>query len=365
MTDGNGVSVLIAEDDYLVAQTIQGLLTDLGYAIAGEAGNGVQALEMTRDLKPDVVLMDIKMPTQGGIETAREIQAHEPTPVVILTAYETSELVHRASEAGVGAYLIKPPQARDLDKGITIARARFEDMMALRRVNQRLELRNEELDAYAYTVAHDLQNPLSLIFGYSEALLKYRASMSSEEIERSLKTLMKTARSMSQITDQLLLLARARRADDTQLKPLDMGRVLARTQERLSRMIEEFEAEIALAEHWPPALGYAPWVEQVWVNYISNAIQHGGRPPRVQIGASPASDGYVCFWVQDNGPGIEPEEQARLFTPFTRLGQTRTKGYGLGLSIVRRIVEKLGGEVGVESQVGQGSTFTFTLHSVD
>ncbi|MBS1245781.1 MAG: two-component hybrid sensor and regulator, partial [Chloroflexi bacterium] len=80
-------------------------------------------------------------------------------------------------------------------------------------------------------------------------------------------------------------------------------------------------------------------------------------------GAEAQPDGIVCFWVRDHGPGILPEDQARLFTPFTRLDQVQVKGHGLGLSIVRRIVEKLGGQVGVESQVGQGSTFSFTLPS--
>jgi len=81
----------------------------------------------------------------------------------------------------------------------------------------------------------------------------------------------------------------------------------------------------------------------------------------VQLGAEAQPDGMVRFWVRDNGHGLSPEEQARLFTPFTRLDQARAKGHGLGLSIVRRIVEKLGGQVGVESLVGQGSSFFFTL----
>ncbi len=113
------------------------------------------------------------------------------------------------------------------------------------------------------------------------------------------------------------------------------------------------------------ALGYGPWVEEVWANYLSNAIQYGGRPPRVELGATEQADGMVRFWVRDNGPGLTPEEQARLFTPFTRLDQVRAKGHGLGLSIVRRIVEKLGGQVGVESEVGRGSVFTFTLPGMD
>jgi len=108
-------------------------------------------------------------------------------------------------------------------------------------------------------------------------------------------------------------------------------------------------------------LGHAEWIVEVWANYLSNSIKYGGQPPRVKLGAEVQPNGMVRFWVRDNGPGLSPEEQARLFTPFTRLDQVRAKGHGLGLSIVRRIVEKLGGQVGVESQIGQGSSFFFTL----
>jgi two-component system sensor histidine kinase/response regulator len=116
-----------------------------------------------------------------------------------------------------------------------------------------------------------------------------------------------------------------------------------------------------LPKTWPVALGYGPWVEEVWVNYLSNGLKYGGQPPRVELGATAQPDGQVCFWIRDNGSGIPPEAQTRLFTPFTRLDQVRAEGHGLGLSIVRRIVEKLGGQVGVKSEAGQGSVFTFTL----
>jgi len=99
----------------------------------------------------------------------------------------------------------------------------------------------------------------------------------------------------------------------------------------------------------------------VWVNYLSNAHKYGGRPPHIELSAETQTDGTVRFAVRDSGPGIALEDQARLFKPFARLDQVRAKGHGLGLSIVRRIVEKLGGQVGVESQLGYGSTFYFTL----
>jgi signal transduction histidine kinase len=134
--------------------------------------------------------------------------------------------------------------------------------------------------------------------------------------------------------------------------------------QRLAYMIDECSAEITLPDSWPIALGYGPWVEEVWVNYLSNALKYGGQPPRIEVGATVQADGTVRFWVCDNGPGLASEEQARLFTPSTRFDQVRAKGHGLGLSIVRRIVRKLGGQVGVESEIGQGSIFSFTLPGV-
>jgi two-component system sensor histidine kinase/response regulator len=148
------------------------------------------------------------------------------------------------------------------------------------------------------------------------------------------------------------------------VQPVDMARVVEETQARLAHMIEECQAEITCPDSWPVALGYEPWVEEVWVNYLSNALKYGGRPPRVELGATVQADGTVRFWVRDDGPGIAPQDQARLFTPFTRLDQAHAKGHGLGLSIVRRIVEKLGGQVGAESEVGRGSIFFFTLPGV-
>jgi signal transduction histidine kinase len=148
-------------------------------------------------------------------------------------------------------------------------------------------------------------------------------------------------------------------------KPLDMVCIVAEAQSRLTDMIQEYRAEIVAEQPdaWPVAWGHAPWVEEVWMNYICNALKYGGRPPRLELGARAQDDGMVRFWIRDNGPGLTPEEQCRMFVPFTRLGQVRATGHGLGLSIVRRIVERLGGQVGVESEgaPGRGSVFYFTL----
>jgi signal transduction histidine kinase len=231
---------------------------------------------------------------------------------------------------------------------------------ALRQYAAKLEARNEELDAFAHTVAHDLKDPLANILGFGKVLEQEWAHLSTDELETSIRNIRQSASRMDNIIDELLLLAGVRKTE-AEIGPLDMAGVVTEAQRRLADMIRKHQADIILPEQWPVALGHAPWIEQVWVNYLSNAIKYGGQPPRAELGAEAQPDGTIRFWVRDNGPGLTPEDQARLFTPFTRLDQVRAKGHGLGLSIVRRIMEKLGGQVGVESHVGQGSTFSFTL----
>ena len=373
MNGQKGIRVLIVEDDYLVSKMVKGLLKETGYIVVGEAMDGLKAIEMTESLRPDVVLMDIEMPDMDGIEATRLICERCPTPVVALTAYETEELVNKASEAGVGAYLVKPPKPREVERAITIAMARFGDMMELRHLNAELQARNEELGAFAHTVAHDLKGPLSIIVGFAEVLREEYSMISEEKHLHYLQKMARSGRKMSNIIDELLVLAGVRQME-VKMGSLDMASIVTGAWQRLAQMVEEYQAEIILPATWPVALGYAPWIEEVWVNYLSNAIKYGGRPPRVELGAdhpftSPLQaggieGGTVRFWVRDNGAGIPLENQKQLFTPFVRLNQVHVEGYGLGLSIVRRIVEKLGGQVGVESKVGRGSTFYFTLPAV-
>ncbi len=217
----------------------------------------------------------------------------------------------------------------------------------------------KELDTFAHTVSHNLRDPLFLIIGYADLLKDY--ARLPDEMQDYLNAIARNARKMGDIIEELQLLAGVRKAK-VELKPLNMARVVAEALQRLAYLIEEHQAQIIISEYWPMALGHTPWVEEVWAGYLSNAILYGGRPPRVQLGATARSDGMIRFWVRDNGRGLAPEEQSQLFTEFTRLdNEAQIEGHGLGLSIVRRIVTKLGGQVGVESEVGQGSVFYFTL----
>ncbi|HEX9117923.1 MAG TPA: ATP-binding protein [Anaerolineae bacterium] len=230
----------------------------------------------------------------------------------------------------------------------------------LRQANADLSASNGELDAFAHTVAHDLKGPVALIRGYSELLLSDDYPALGAEERESLDEIKHTAVRMHNIIDELLLLSEVRKAEVT-VRPLDMGTIVDEALQRLAPVLESKPVQLVLPETWPSARGHSAWVEHVWVNYINNAIKYGGNPPRVEFGAEELPGGMVRFWVRDNGQGLTREQQDRLFAPFTRLNQVRARGHGLGLSIVKRIVEKLGGEVAVESQPGRGSTFSFTL----
>lgn len=224
-----------------------------------------------------------------------------------------------------------------------------------------LQAQNRELAAYAQTIAHNLKDPLSVIIGTSDAIF-HISDLTPEELRAYLQQIQSTAIEMNDMIDNLLLLSEV---GDVHVPTgaLDMETIISRVRARLGYMIKEYHARLRAPKTWPVTVGYGPWVEEVWANLISNAIKYGGRPPQVDLGAAVQPDGMVVFWTRDNGSGIPREAQAHLFRPFTQLGPVRTAGHGLGLSIVQRIIERLGGQVGVETEAGRGSQFFFTLPS--
>jgi PAS domain S-box-containing protein len=291
-----------------------------------------------------------------------------------------------AGDETLGAALITfrtphPFTPEDIARGeqvagqVALAMARAALVAELQRYSQDLEARNEELGAFAQTVAHDIKSPLGTLVGCADLLNQEYEALSPEDRHRLTQGILQTGNKITNIVDELLLLAEVRKGDVT-LAPLDLDGIVQDARTRVAPLIAQTQAEIIVPATWPAALGHGPWVEEVWVNYLSNAIKYGGDPeagvaPQVVLGYEEAApvgaDGrrVIRFWVRDNGPGLTEAAQAHLFAPFTRLDQARAEGHGLGLSIVRRIVDKLGGDVGVESQVGQGSTFSFTLPAPD
>lgn len=361
--------ILIVDDNPVNLRLLARILMERQYQVRAVL-NGERALTAVEAAPPDVVLLDVMMPEMDGYEVCRRLKANASTcdiPVIFISALEDTSDKVRAFEVGGVDYITKPIQVAEVlarvETHLALRRARIEihkrlDELAL--TNAVLQSRNQELDAFAHTVAHDIKGPLGAITGFAMLLQGHYGDLSQTERDESIDSMVRSTKKINNIVEALLLLAGVRK-QQVQLKPLNMATIVAETRARLGALVSQSGAEFVLPEVWPAVLGYAPWVEEIWTNYLSNAIKYGGCPPVVTLGANPQADGMVRFWVRDNGAGLTPEDQAQLFTPFERLSQIKIEGHGLGLSIVRRIVEKFGGQVGVESQPGCGSVFSFTL----
>ncbi|MBL8156543.1 MAG: tetratricopeptide repeat-containing sensor histidine kinase [Anaerolineae bacterium] len=250
----------------------------------------------------------------------------------------------------------------EVEKARLEAETHFHRSQSLEREIQQNEQMIAELDSYADNVAHDLRNPIGVILAYGSLIEGELEDQPDSDSRMYMEELMGAANKLNEIVGALLSLAKARQ-QQIMPQPVDMNEVLQEALTRVRPVAEAHQAVIEIDGTLPAVMGHASWLEEAFVNYLNNAIKYGGTPPRVRLGASPDPSGHIRFWVRDNGAGLSESALAQLFTRFERLGQQKIEGHGLGLTIVKTIVEKLGGSVSAESSgiPGEGSTFSFTL----
>lgn len=364
---------MVVDDTIANLHLLIKFLTQQGYAVRPVV-SGAVALEIAEAVAPDLILLDINLPDIRGYTVCTRLKANPRTrdiPVIFLSALDDVADKVQAFKVGGVDYITKPFHFEEVMVRVQthlllrrLQRQMQQQNIELAAKNAQLAAQNAELDAFAHTVAHDLKNPLLIMIGYSELLETDFATMTPDAIQEILQLISRTGYRLSDIVNALLLLASVRQIEDAPRLPLDMTAIVAEALATQETVVAQTGATVTLPDHWPTALGYAPWVQEIWSNYLNNALKYGGQPPHITLGATPFDvDGqpYIRFWIRDNGHGLTAAEQAQLFTAFTRLHRERASGHGLGLSIVRRIVEKLGGEVHVTSALGQGSVFAFTL----
>ena len=342
-------AILVVEDDDSVRQTVADMLDLNGFGFL-LAGDGVEGLALARRDRPSVIVTDIEMPRMNGFELLRQIRADEALrtiPVIMITATADRPASRQGMDLGADDYITKPFTEDELIHSI---QARLDKKELL-----------DELDAFGHTVAHDLKNPLATLLGRIGLLELIVDTAERPALRANLVEASRAADRLNRIIDELLLLAGVRR-DHVTSEALDMRALVGEASARIAELLKQSGATLTVAGTLPVATGYGPWVTHVWTNYLTNAAKYGGPAAKISVGGEQRPDGRtVRFWVADQGSGLDAAAQARLFVPFARISSIRAKGHGLGLSIVRRIVEKLGGEVGVESSPGQGACFWFEL----
>jgi signal transduction histidine kinase len=407
-TDSLDGTLLIVDDTPENIKVLFKFLRDAGFKVL-VAQDGEDGLRKAEQALPDLILLDVMMPKMNGFEACQLFKSKESLkdiPIIFMTALTDTTDKIRGFNVGAADYITKPIQQEEVlarvmahlklyklqrqlqhknqqlqerteelqseiryrkeiqisleTANITLAQRTVE----LQKRTQELEQRNLELDAFAHTVAHDLKNPLSGVIGLSEILLEkciVNKPIDAKSLDR-LQKINDAAMQILGIINAILLLAGVSRHQTVHIETVDMKSLVEQViNTRLSHLIHQYAATIVLPETLPMSLGYTPWLEEVWVNYLTNGMKYGGEVPFLEISAEPIDGNRVKYSIKDNGAGIPVAQQNQLFTPFIRLHTKRADGHGLGLSIVKQIVEKLGGQVGVESELGMGSTFFFTL----
>ena len=244
------------------------------------------------------------------------------------------------------------------------AQQRLEDRVRARTAE--LQERNEELEAFAYSISHDLRAPLRAMGGFSQALLEDYGERLDQTGRQYAERVVAGANTMDLLIRDLLSYSRITRSE-LRLTPLDLHHAMQSATEQVADDVAARHARVVVDEPLPAVIGHETTLAQVLANLLANAIKFvpAERTPEVHVRAE-RRDGRVRVWVEDNGIGIAPEHHERIFRVFERLNPAEDyPGTGIGLAIVRKGVERMGGHVGVESQPGGGSRFWIELSQAE
>lgn len=405
--------ILVVDDKPENLHALESTLKETNAEIV-KAQNGNDALIAALNHDFALAILDVQMPEMDGYELAEHLRSEEQTkhiPIIFLTAYADEQQMFKGYGLGAMDYIVKPYDPIILLSKVLafleLHRQRaeiqrqsshLEDLVGertaqLERVNERLmqeiaerkraedevrklnddleilvaertrqlEAVNKELEAFAYSVSHDLRAPLRAVEGFSQALLEDYQSALDDKGKDYLLRVSAEARRMAQLIQDLLVLSRVTRAEMS-FQPVDFSALAMTVVEMLRRGEPSRQVEVNLA----PGLatrGDPRLLRQVLENLLGNAWKFTSRTDGAWIEfGSERKDGLETYFVRDNGAGFDMEYANKLFVPFQRLhGMTEFPGTGVGLSTVQRIVARHGGRAWAEGAVGQGATFYFTL----
>jgi hypothetical protein len=360
--------LLIVDDETAQMKALSDTLNHEGYAAAGFT-TAQQALEALRSQSFDLLLTDLMMPEMDGIALLRAAQEIDPHLVgIMMTGHGTIETAVEAMKAGALDYILKPFKLSAvlpvLSRALAVRRLRVENEQLQRHLQERtaeLEAANRELEAFSYSVSHDLRAPLRVIDGYSEILQAEHAPQLNEQARGLLRTICASAQRMKQLIDDLLHLSRLGRQPLSK-RAVNLRELVQEVLEELQKEREGPAADVRVGE-LPEGVGDPSLLKQVFINLLSNAFKFTRHRecPVIEVGCRQDASEQVYF-VRDNGAGFDMKYAEKLFGVFQRLHRSdEFEGTGIGLSIVQRIIHRHGGRIWAEAAVDKGATFFFTL----
>ncbi|MGO8701318.1 MAG: sensor histidine kinase [Limisphaerales bacterium] len=379
------VNILLVDDQPGKLMANEAILSELGQRII-KARTGVDALAHLLRYDFAVILLDVNMPDMDGFETAaliRQRPRFEKTPIIFITGYNTTDVDRlKGYELGAVDYLFLPvvPQVLKAKVSVFVELARqtqiiksqaadlsahnsrqAEQLEVIQKLNYELKNANSELEAFSYTVSHDLRAPLRSISGFVNVLMEDYGARLDETGRSHLAALDRAAKRMDSLTRDLLAYGRVARESVT-LEPVALEPLLEAVVS-LNGAGKAYPANILIEPGLGHVMGHRFLLEQCLSNLISNATKFvaPGVTPQVRI-RTESRGPQVRLWIEDNGIGIDPTYHRKIFNMFERVGDLhRYEGTGIGLAIVHRAVQRMGGACGVESSRGEGSRFWLDL----
>jgi signal transduction histidine kinase len=361
--------LLIVDDEAAQMKALCHTLEDEGYAATGFT-SADDALKALRPDEFDLVLTDLQMPEMDGITLLRAAQEIDRSLLgIVMTGHGAIDTAVEAMKAGALDYILKPFKLSAilpvLSRALAVRRLRIENALLHQRVTERtieLEAANQELEAFSFSVSHDLRAPLRHINGYAEILMKEIGDTLDDRSLRHLKTISGTAGQMQQLIDSLLDFSRLARAGVNH-STVDLDFLLQDTIAGLET--ETANRNIVWKKGPLPSVQGDPFLlKQVFVNLLSNAIKYTRPrdPARIEIECVDEAADEVVISIRDNGVGFDMAYAAKLFGVFQRLHQANEfEGTGIGLANVQRIIARHGGRVWAESVLNEGAKFSFAL----
>ena len=353
--------ILLADDNADMRTYVQRLLVDK-YAVRA-VPDGAAALAAAREETPDLVLSDVMMPGLDGFGLLRELRADPQTrtvPVILLSARAGEEATVEGLGSGADDYVVKPFSAREL-----LARVRTHLQIALMRRAwaRELEQANKELEAFSYSVSHDLRAPLRWIDGFSQGLMEDCADLLDAGARDKLDRIRAAVRHMGALIEALLQLSRITRSELTRQK-VDLSGIARDVASELLRRDTQRHPNLHIQDGLM-AQGDPALLRIVLENLLQNAWKFTRKKAEAEIEFNTTRvDEEAVFCLRDNGAGFDMAYVDKLFSPFRRLHKvTDFEGTGIGLATVARVIHRHGGRIWAEGKVDQGAAFYFTLGS--
>lgn len=368
------IRVLVVDDNAGFRESLLSLLEAGNLQVVGEAGSGVEALSMAATLRPDVVLMDVRMPTMDGIEATRRLKTNFPDlGVVALSGHEDQEIVRGMLVAGASGYVLKdsdgdeiltavgraaeggallssevtPHVIEELTEALERERRRTRELEAAQDALVERSARRQELVA---RLSHEIRTPVTVILGVAQTLAEVDAP--PEQADELLKRLVTRARDLAQLVERFELAV-----DAGMTERVDIVEVAHHVAARDARVRIAHQGE-------PPHANVNRGVAtRVLEEIVDNALRFSGAGTHVEVRVSVVLD-TIEVRVIDHGPGIDVHDHERIFGPLEQLEQLNVRvhqGAGMGLALARTAARAMGGDVVVESSDADGSTFLWTI----